>query len=134
MPLHATLHHNGRENPDGSSPRTGIHAKVDSLIQKLAMKPHDLAQRQTIEPMPELMPTIFAELNQSRSLIDRVYELENSLPPENGAWKPQSQVIDFAWERGREATRFTAALYLTAWKKSASLKLPEWLERKPMRR
>ncbi|HVF11020.1 MAG TPA: hypothetical protein VNA16_09475 [Abditibacteriaceae bacterium] len=129
MPLHVTVHHDGRANPDGSSPRTGIHAKVDSLIQKLALKPADLAKHQTIEPVPELMPAIFAELNRSRSLVDRVYELESSLPVENGAWRPRAEISDFTTERGREATRFTAVLCLTAWRKSASLSLPAWLER-----
>jgi hypothetical protein len=129
MPLHVTVNHDGPANLDGTSPRTGIHAKVDGLIQRLAMKPQDLAKNQNIQAVPELMPAIFAELNQSRSLIDRVYELGNNLPAETGAWKPDSRVIDFATERGREATRFTAALYLTAWEKSATLTLPAWLER-----
>ena len=129
MPLHVTIDHDGRTNADGTSPRSGIHAKVDSLIEKLALQPQQLARLQTIEPLPELMPSILAELHQSRSLIDRVYELESSLPPENGAWQPVPRVMDFAGERGRAATRFTAALYLTAWRKSAALKLPSWLHR-----
>ena len=129
MPLHVTVNHDGMAKPDGSSPRTGIHAKVDGLIQRLAMKPQDLAKNQSVQAVPELMPAILAELNQSRSKIDRVYELESVLPGETGAWKPDSRVVDFGVERAREATRFTAALYLTAWKNSAALKLPAWLKR-----
>ena len=129
MPLHVTVHHNGRANTDGTSPRTGIHEKVDSLIQKLAMKPGDLAKNQKIEPVDELMPAILKEIELSRSHIDRVYELEGKLPPLEGQWTPSPEVVSLATERAREATRFTAALFLAAWRNSKKVKLPDWLER-----
>ena len=149
MPLHVTNDHDGRARADGSSPRTGIHAKVDSLIEKLNLKPEELAKGQTIQPIsatipvpgnwqgPEnnravikgLFPAILLELTLSRSKIDRTYELEDQLPPEQGAWTPSADITAFTTERGRESTRFIASLYLTAWRRSAAINLPRWLVR-----
>ena len=130
QPLHVTIHFDGRANPDGTSPRTGIHAKVDGLIQRLNFDPDALAAGQEILPFADLMPGILEELERSRSLIDRVYALEKALPPATGPWMSVPDVVDFATERAREAARFTAALFLTAWERSARIELPAWLERK----
>jgi hypothetical protein len=129
MPLHTTVHHDGRARADGSSPRTGIHAKVDSLIEKLALKPDELARDQRIEAMDRLLPAIVKQIEASRALIDRTYALESQLPPAQGEWKPSAEITAFATERARESVRFTASLYLTAWQKSARIQLPPWLER-----
>ena len=129
QPLHVTIHYDGRADPDGSSPHTGIHAKVDGLIQRLDFDPDALAKDQEVLPLDGLMPGILKELERSRSLINRVYELEEALPPAEGPWMPVPAVVDFASVRAREAARFTAALYLTAWERSAHLQLPPWLER-----
>jgi hypothetical protein len=131
MPLHTTIHHDGRAMPDGSSPKTGIHTKVDSLIEKLQMQPAALAKNQGVAAVPALLPAIVQELQQSRSRINVTYSLESQLPPENGAWTATPQVKAFADERAREATRFTASLFLTAWRNSAKIKLPQWLKREP---
>ena len=140
MPLHVTIHHDGRANPDGTSPKTKIHERLDSLVEKLAEKKllsaKSLAQNQIITPLAEpLFPAILAEVQRSRTHIDRAYELESLLPPAqaNGPWTPDRTIIEFGTQRGREATRFTAALYLTAWLRSANLKLPVWLERETVR-
>ena len=136
MPLHNTRDHDGRANPDGTSPHTGIHIKVDSLIEKLNLRPADLAKDQKIEPLNELLPGIIREMNTSRTLIDRTYELEPLLPPtdntpQSQAWKPAPEITAFTTERAREATRFLASLYVTAWQQSARVKLPAWLQREP---
>lgn len=129
MPLHTTIHYNGRALPDGRSPRTGIHEKVDSLIERVGLKPAELAVDQTVEPLPKLMPGVLAEIERSRALIERTYELERQLPPSAGEWKPSAEVLVFTRERGKAAARFTASLYLTAWRDSESIKLPSWLKR-----
>jgi len=129
MPLHTTIDHDGRARPDGSSPRSGIHAKVDSLIEKLEMKPEELSKDQRIEPLPGLMPGIVKEIEASHALVDRTYALEAKLPPSQGPWTPEPEIRAFANERAREATRFIAALFLTAWRHSAHVQLPAWLER-----
>ena len=134
MPLHTTIHHDGRTLPNGKSPRSGIHAKVDSLIEKLNFQPVALAVDQTLAPGADLLPMIVTELQASHAQIDRTYELEAQLPPEDGkpgadTWKPTPAIERFAGERARAATRFTASLYLWAWRKSETIKLPRWLER-----
>jgi len=129
MPLHVTVDHDGRALPNGKSPRTGIHSKVDSLIEKMAFQPQELAKNQKIEPLDDLMPGIMAEIMASRSHIDEAYKLEKQLPPETGAWTASPSVKAFATERARESVRFTASLYLTAWRKSKDIQLPKWLVR-----
>jgi hypothetical protein len=129
MPLHTTIHHDGRAKLDGSSPKTGIHPRVDSLVEKLRMQPAQLAANQRIVAATALWPAILQELEESRSRIDLTYRLEAQFPPETGAWKATPEVKTFADERARAATRFTAALFLTAWKDSTKIKLPSWLKR-----
>ncbi len=132
MPLHVTNDHDGRANPDGTSPLTGIHAKVDSLIERLALQPEVLAQNEKIEAFPALFPAIQAQLSDSRSHIDQTYALESALPDTKRIdpnWKASPALIAFTDERARAATRFTASLFLTAWRDSARIKLPTWLKR-----
>ena len=58
--------------------------------------------------------------------VGGVYELV-------GDWQnlkdPTPAVVDFTNDRAREAVRWTASLYLTAWQLSESIKLPGWLDR-----
>ena len=130
QPLHLTIHYNGRANPDGSSSRTGIHQQVDGLIQFLKLKPEAMARGQKVEPYDDLMEAIFDQIDTGRELIDLVYELEPDLPDLEGEkWTPVASVEQFATGRAREATRFTAALYLTAWRMSEKIELPSWLDR-----
>lgn len=129
MPLHVTNDHDGRALPNGDSPKTGIHAKVDSLIEKLDLKPKELAKSQQLQAFPALFPAIEAQLQNSRAQIDRAYALETQLPPAVGEWKPTPEIQAFTVERARTATNFTASLFLTAWRDSANIKLPTWLIR-----
>lgn len=129
MPLHVTVDYDGRADANGKSPRSGIHASVDSLIDKLRLTPTQLAQDQTIEPLPDLWQGIEAQLRESRSHIDQTYALESQLPLEKGAYTPSPAVSAFALERGRMATQFTAQLFLTAWRDSEKIVLPGWVRR-----
>jgi len=131
QPLHLTIHYDGRIQPDGSKLGKGIHAKVDGIVEYLALDPNDLAGGQKVEPLADLMPGILGQLEAGYSLVDRVYELEAHLPSGEGKAQepPVPAVVDFATERAREATRFTASLYLTAWRLSEKVSLPGWLDR-----
>ena len=131
QPLHLTIHFDGRVKPDGTSAQTGIHEKVDALVEYLALAPDELAQGQQVQPFDDLMEGISREIEAGRSLIERVYALEDSLPStrRDEEWTRVPEVVDFATERAREATRLTAALYLTAWKLSEQIRLPGWLDR-----
>ncbi len=129
MPLHVTTDFDGRAKEDGSSPKTGIHASVDALIEKLNLAPEQLAREQNIAPLPALWPAIEAQMRDSYNHIPATYALEAQLPPETGAYQPSSAVRAFALERGRTASRFTAQLFLSAWRDSEKIKLPAWLKR-----
>lgn len=132
MPLHSTVDHDGRADATGKSPRSGIHAKVDSLIERLALKPETLVQKEKTAPIPALFPAIVAQLADTRTKVDATYALESTLPDTRNVdpnWKPTPALIDFTNERARAATQFTASLFLTAWRDSARIKLPTWLVR-----
>jgi len=130
MPLHTTVHFDGRvAQPGGKSPRSGIHTKVDALIQKVSVDERALVADLKPHAFDELMPAIFKQLRASHSLVDRVYELEQQLPSLDEPIQVGSPVHDFSAERLAAAARFTASLYLTAWRISQSISLPPWHRR-----
>lgn len=130
QPLHLTIHFDGWKQPDGSVLHKGIHEKVDALIEYLPLDPDDLAHAQKIEPLDDLMGEILKQFEAGHAMVEGVYELGDSLPSSGDKeWERVPRVIDFATERARESTRFTAALYLTAWELSGKIKLDGWLDR-----
>ncbi len=136
MPLHTTIDHDGRAKANGASPRTGIHARLDSLIEKLVEKKRlsakSMAKNQQISPLSgPLFPAVLEEIARSRSHIDKAYALEELLPPAKAdqKWTPDAKIVAFGTERGIASSHFIAELYLTAWRRSADVKLPEWLVR-----
>lgn len=129
MPLHVTLDHDGRHLENGKSPRTGIHAKVDSLVERVNPSAQELESNQTLAPVDDIWTTINAEILASRSHIDQIYALEPDLPPSKGEWTPSPAVRAFTVERARAGVNFTARLYAWAWQKSVQVELPDWLKR-----
>ncbi len=130
QPLHVTMYYDGRPGPDGSVKSTGIHSRVDDLIRRLNPAPGDLARRQEPVALDSLMAGIVVQIENSRSFIDAVYGLEDRMPPAGeGEWTPVQEVVAFGMERAREAVRFTASLYLTAWRLSEKLKFEDWVDR-----
>jgi len=137
QPLHTTIHYDGRVKEGGGSPRSlptsrqagGIHAKVDALLQKVKVGPEALAGRIRPAAFDKLMPAVVAEIKRSHALLDKVYELESQLPLAEAGLPADSKVARFAEERLGAAANFTASLFLTAWKNSARLALPDWHKR-----
>ena len=80
QPLHTTIHYDGRARPDGSSPRSGIHLKVDALLEKLPAAYRPQVRPGALEPFDDLFKGILAELQSSHALVERVYRLEKVLP------------------------------------------------------
>ncbi len=131
QPLHVTIHYDGRV-VEGSNEKEqkGIHNKVDGLIEYLALKPKNLSKDQKIEPLNNLMAGIMGVLKESFALVDRTYELGPRIPKaEDKDWKADAEVVAFAEDRARQATRFTAQLYLTAWRLSESLAFDDFIKR-----
>ena len=126
QPLHLTIHFNGIVQEDGTRLHAGIHEKVDSAIEMLKLDPTELAKGLHIETVGDLMPAIVKQVKAGFSLVDSVYELAEE-------WKdlknPTPALVDFTNAQAREGVRWTASLYLTAWKLSENIKLPGWLDR-----
>ena len=121
QPLHTTIHFDGRSR-EGRSPHSGIHENVDSVVGRLKLQPGEMVSAQAIEPLVSLMPGILKELESSHLLVDRVYELEAGFGDAISA-----EVRTLAVERSKASARFTASLFLTAWKQSENTRIPDWL-------
>ena len=104
--------------------------KVDALPETLGFSRSLLSAGIAPTSVDSLMPTIMAQFSAGFRLVDEVYALGDVLPGtdlQDSA--PNEHVSAFAMERSREAVRFSASLLLTAWRKSAELDLPGWLDR-----
>jgi hypothetical protein len=129
QPLHVTIDYDGRALAGGKSPRSGIHAKVDALIQKVPGElgdPGEVAGRIRPEAFDDLWSAVLAQLNRSHALVDRTYDLEPLLPGRQDPLPDDVKVVEFARDRLEAAAWFTASLYLTAWRDSERLGLPDW--------
>jgi endonuclease/exonuclease/phosphatase family metal-dependent hydrolase len=129
MPLHTTIHYNGRARADGSSPKTGIHTKVDALIGKLGRSSKVNIPPAAVKPYPDLRAAVWAELMASHKLVDKVYGLEKQLPELTAELPADGPVAEFTRERHRAAALFTARLLATAWADSAEVEIPDWHNR-----
>jgi len=128
MPLHATVHWDGPADENGDSPHTGIHSRVDALLEKVTLDESPLLDpnESTFE---SVLNAIFTQVHASNQLVDTVYDFENLIPEADQPIDPQSALWRFMQERLRETSLFTARLYVTAWKKSTRVEIPEWHER-----
>jgi hypothetical protein len=138
QPLHTTIHYDGRVGEDGESPGTGIHFRVDALVQKLepeAIEPPPLGQlllEMSGSDPDDLLRQLTAHytLTATRAahqLVDRTYELEPHLPPVEQQAIDSDQVAAFAVERASTAAGLTAQLISSAWVFSRTTDLPPWL-------
>ncbi|MHC4716571.1 MAG: phospholipase C/P1 nuclease family protein [Planctomycetota bacterium] len=125
QPLHTTIHYDGRAKPDGSSPRTGVHAKVDALLHKAP------APAAKIRPTvcKDLFAAVVARIRRSHALVGKVYEIGRHFPDVDAPLPADSPAAGFATERLKACADFTASLYLTAWRNAAKVELPEWHKR-----
>ncbi len=126
QPLHLTIHFDGIVQEDGSKLHRGIHEKVDSAVEILKLDPTALAKAQQVEAVGDLMPAIIKQIKAGHGLVDSVYALAEDY---QDLKNPSPALVDFTNDRAREAVRWTASLYLTAWKLSEDIKLPGWLDR-----
>jgi len=102
QPLHTTIHWDGRAKADGSSPRSGIHRKVDALLGKLDVDRKAVLASLKPAPLDELLPAVLAEIERSNALVDRVYALEKHFPALEEPLERDSPAVGFAAERLRE--------------------------------
>ncbi len=126
QPLHLTIHFNGIVQEDGTRLHDGIHEKVDSAVEILKLNPAKLAEAQDIKAVDRLMPAIIEQIKAGHGLVDSVYALAEDF---QNLDDPTPALLNFTNDRAREAVRWTASLYLTAWRLSENIKLPGWLDR-----
>lgn len=129
QPLHTTIHFDGRSKPDGTSPRTGIHNRVDTLAGKFACDANAILKDIKLSPFKDTFADVQAEFQRSHALVEDVYKLEPLLPAADDPIGADPNVLEFTAHRLRAAAAFTASLYLTAWLDSAAINLPDWHKR-----
>lgn len=130
QPLHTTVDYDGRVGPDGASPHSGIHFRVDALIQDLPLTRQEALGACTVPVLEgDLLSAIMTQFNASHRLVDQVYDLippPSTLP--NGDWHPAEMpaVKKFVENRYCAAAGLIAAVFERAWRDSAEIELPTW--------
>lgn len=127
QPLHLTVDYDGRTSPGAPSPRTGIHNRLDALVQAVRIEPREIPLH--VQPMvfEDLFTSMVQEVILNRRAIETVYALETELPfvsKEDGVdpkWRPSERVREFGIDRTRRAAFLTASCWLTAWERSAEI-------------
>jgi len=123
QPLHVTIHYDGRDQPG-----SGIHKRMDALLNRVDVQIDpdeiELERHDAIEPQNMLLP-----LRMMNRLVDMVYAMEADLPTDEADWQPADDVAAAADRHLELAAFFTCLCYLTAWDISASIELPDWLDR-----
>ena len=124
QPLHLTIDYDGRTRPGAPSPRTGIHNRMDALIQAAQIRPDEIRPTLAGTLSDDLFTSAVQMVALNRRHIARVYALENELPVVQKAggveagWQPSGRVRQFALDRARAAASLTADCWLTAWRHS----------------
>lgn len=120
QPLHTTIHHDGRVRGRSESPRTGIHSRVDGLLDTRA----ELGR---VEPLAvhDLWATVRRELEASHARVEEVYRLESGLGARGS--RPTDAVATWAAERRRAAVALTSGVWVWSWERSAAIEVPDWL-------
>jgi hypothetical protein len=85
-----------------------------------------------VTPAPlegDLLTAVLAEIARTHALVEGVYEMEKDLPAMDAPLPEGGPAAKFTAERLTATVQFTASLYLTAWRDSAAVKLPNWYRR-----
>lgn len=128
MPLHTTIHHDGKVEA-GKSPKRGIHREVDALLGKLPMDASPHIDKGAITPADNLRDFIMAQIKQSHALVEPLYAMESQIPAYEDVLPAEGPVFDFTKERLQASAIFIARLYATAWARSKDISIPEWHHR-----
>jgi len=123
QPLHTTVHYDGKSQDGRSSPRTGIHGRVDAIAGKITADGFPAPQTE-IRPYTNFQASILAEFRVSNRHVETVYRLESRIPPVSEPAVADDEVIAFVRERMTAASTFTANIFLTAWRESANTRIP----------
>jgi hypothetical protein len=117
MPLHTTIHFDGRVREGMEKLQKGIHAKVDAFPEKFKLSPEEMARDLTAAAQDDVWAYAQKFLKESYTHIDKCYEFDAV-----GAFeKPTDDSRAFILTRCRAGAQFTMDVWYSAWKRSASL-------------
>jgi hypothetical protein len=112
MPLHTTRDYDGRNGK-----QRGIHGKLDGFPETFGFSAEEISRGVQPKVIDDVWPYILKFIQESRSHIDKAYELDAA-----GTFKtPTDDSRAFVMARCRAGAQFTADLWYTAWVKSAKL-------------
>ncbi len=117
MPLHATVHYDGRPGPDGKLVQKGIHAKIDGFPENHGFTAEEISRGVEAKEIENVWKHVMALIHDSNKHVDRCYELDKA----GGFDNPTEQSKTFIMDRCRVGAQFTVDLWYTAWKRSAKL-------------
>ena len=100
---------------------------MDALFEKVRFDRSAAVRGVRPEAFSDLPAAIRSEFLASHALVDRVYALQPELMAADGGIA-RPDVVAFTRERFAATAKFIASLYLTAWRDSAEVELPDWLE------
>lgn len=117
MPLHTTIHFDGRVTPGAEKKQKGIHAKIDAFPEKNKFDPVEISRGLQAKPVDDVWEYTKKFLAESYTHIDRCYELDAA-----GAFeKPTEESRAFMIDRCRSGAQFTMDIWMAAWARSAKL-------------
>jgi hypothetical protein len=120
MPLHTTVNYDGIKQNDGTIKQKGIHAKLDGFPEKFKLTPEEIGRGLDVKPVDDVWKHTLAFLDDSHTHIDKSYEFDAA-----GAFDtPTDASRAFVLDRCRAGAKFTAEVWLAAWRKSEKLPNP----------
>jgi hypothetical protein len=126
QPLHTSIHHDGWALPDGSSPADGVHATVDGLLERVVADPAAAAADLPPLEVDDLDATIASELAAAHAELDAAYAALDRIEAADG--EIDDRTAAFVCRRYEAAVRLLAGLFRGAWRRSATIELPRWLD------
>lgn len=118
MPLHTTVHYDGKVQAQGEKLQKGIHAKVDAFPEKFNLTPEEICRGLSAQPVEEVWPYMMKFIEESHSHIEKCYELDLA----NAFETPIPESREFILQRCRDGAQFTMNIWYAAWKRSEKLK------------
>lgn len=117
MPLHTTIHFDGRIQADKSVKQKGIHAKIDGFPEKNKITPEEVCRGLEAKKIENVWEHINKFIAESHTHIDKCYEFDAA-----GAFdKATDESRAFILGRVRAAAQLTLNLWYNAWLRSEKL-------------
>jgi hypothetical protein len=117
MPLHTTVHYDGRKGPDGKLKQRGIHAKIDGFPENNNFDAQEIARGLKAKDIPDAWKQIKLSIEESFKHVERCYELDAA----GAIDKPTAESREFIMERCKAGAQFTMDMWYAAWKRSEKL-------------